>query len=174
MYINKFNQKLRIVCLLSVAFLLSLPMAGQDVDSIDKDEENTSENKEDTLSRTNLPNPTTLTNLFKEVTVKTPEMGELVKSIVYPINYSTGQPEIVIPLYEVRCGSLSLPISLSFRSSGIMVNDDSGWVGQNWKLIAEPMITRAVKGKKILPAISIIVTLFQIPITRDFMPIIIV
>lgn len=154
MYIKTINQKLRAVFLLSVALLLSLPMAGQDVDSTDNDEENTSENKEDTLSRSNLPNPTTLTNLFKEVTVKTPEMGELVKSIVYPINYSTGQPEIVIPLYEVRCGSLSLPISLSFRSSGIMVNDDSGWVGQNWKLIAEPMITRAVKGKEDLASDS--------------------
>lgn len=148
MYIRNVNQKLRAVCLLSVALLLPLPVVGQDDDSANKDKDNTSENKEETSSRSNLPNPTTLTNLFKEVTVKTPEMGELVKSMVYPINYSTGQPEIVIPLYEVKCGSLSLPISLSFRSSGIMVNDDSGWVGQNWKLIAEPMITRTVKGKE--------------------------
>ena len=67
MYIKTINQKLRAVFLLSVALLLSLPMAGQDVDSTDNDEENTSENKEDTLSRSNLPNPTTLTNLFKGV-----------------------------------------------------------------------------------------------------------
>ena len=45
MYIKTINQKLRAVFLLSVALLLSLPMAGQDVDSTDNDEENTSENQ---------------------------------------------------------------------------------------------------------------------------------
>ncbi len=36
-----------------------------------------------------------------------------------PVSYHTGVPEISIPLYTITEGSLSVPISLSYHSSGI-------------------------------------------------------
>jgi YD repeat-containing protein len=76
-----------------------------------------------------------------------PEASALAKYINYPVSYSNGLPQINIPLYEIKAGELTLPISLSYHASGIKVNDASGWVGAGWTLQAEPMVSRSVKGK---------------------------
>jgi hypothetical protein len=83
----------------------------------------------------------------KEMEIGTPTTAALVKNIVYPMNYSTGLPEIKIPLYEVKCGELTLPIYLSYHASGIKLTDVAGWVGHGWSLIAEPMVTRTIRGE---------------------------
>jgi YD repeat-containing protein len=64
----------------------------------------------------------------------------------YPVDYSTGVPKIDIPLYEIKSGHLSLPISLSYHASGIRVGDISSVVGLGWKLNAGGVFTRTVKG----------------------------
>ena len=38
-----------------------------------------------------------------------------------PVGHYTGIPQIEIPLYEIKCGSLTIPISLSYHASGIRV-----------------------------------------------------
>lgn len=63
-----------------------------------------------------------------------------------PVSYHTGTPEISIPIYTVKQGSLSLPISLSYHSSGVRVSEVASWVGLGWSLNAGGMITRAVHG----------------------------
>jgi YD repeat-containing protein len=63
-----------------------------------------------------------------------------------PVSYHTGTPEISIPIYTVKQGSLSLPISLSYHSSGVRVSEVASWVGLGWSLNAGGMITRTVHG----------------------------
>lgn len=92
-------------------------------------------------------NPVDIESLFKNQQIATPAAAALKQNIVYPVNYSTGLPEIKIPLYEVRSGEITLPIYLTYHASGIKLSDPSGWTGLGWNLVAEPMITRTVQGQ---------------------------
>lgn len=87
-----------------------------------------------------------LDSVFTNQSVASPEMSSMVRNIVYPVSYSTGLVNISIPLYEIVCNDIKLPIALSYHSSGVKVNEPSGWVGQNWSLECEPMISRTVRG----------------------------
>lgn len=59
-----------------------------------------------------------------------------------PVTLFTGTPEISIPLYTLKDGSLSLPISLSYHSGGVKPDERPGWVGMGWSLQAGGAITR--------------------------------
>lgn len=84
--------------------------------------------------------------LYKKNYVQTPEASAIRNIALSSVNYSTGTVDIRIPLFTVKCGELELPIYLSYNSSGIKVNEPVGWVGQNWFLHAEPMLTRVPRG----------------------------
>lgn len=84
--------------------------------------------------------------MYKKNYVQTPEMSHIRQVSMSSVNYSTGAADIRIPLFDIECGELRLPIYLSYNSSGVKVNEPSSWVGQNWFLHAEPMITRTPKG----------------------------
>lgn len=92
-------------------------------------------------------NPLKISSPFHEQFVLSPEMSAIVQNIVYPVEHSTGLVNITIPLYEIKSGDLTLPISLSYHASGVKLNALSGWVGQGWNLNCEPMISRIVKGE---------------------------
>jgi hypothetical protein len=64
-----------------------------------------------------------------------------------PVALYGGLPSISIPIYTVKCGSLTLPISLSYSYSGLNPLQDAGWVGLGWNLNAGGVITRTVEGK---------------------------
>ena len=91
--------------------------------------------------------PFHIEGIYKKNQVSMPEMAALARNISYPVDYVTGTVNIKIPLYEVQCGSLSLPIYLSYNTGGIKVSDPSGWVGQGWTLYSVPIITRSPQGK---------------------------
>lgn len=92
------------------------------------------------------PNPFVVNGLLDNQIVQSPEVAAMVRNITYPVNYSTGVPDITIPIYEVKCGELTLPITLSYHASGIKPNEPSGWIGQDWSLKAEPIISRKING----------------------------
>lgn len=69
-------------------------------------------------------------------------LGEYVET---PVGHYTGRPIINIPLYEVKSGSLSLPISISYHSGGVKVAQEASWVGLGWALNAGGTITRSIK-----------------------------
>ncbi len=75
-----------------------------------------------------------------------PEAVSLFRYQDYPISYSTGLPQTEIPIYQVKSGSLSIPISLSYHSSGRKVSDETGSVGLGWTLNAGGRISRVVYG----------------------------
>lgn len=63
-----------------------------------------------------------------------------------PVALFEGTPVINIPVYVVQCGSLSLPISLSYNFNGFFPLQDAGWTGLGWNLNAGGAITRTVEG----------------------------
>lgn len=65
----------------------------------------------------------------------------------YGVSYALGLVDVSIPLYEIKSHSLTLPISLSYDSGGVRVDDVSGPVGLNWTLEAGGVITRTVLGR---------------------------
>ena len=64
----------------------------------------------------------------------------------YTVDYSTGVPDIKIPLYDIQVGEYSHPISIAYHPSGIKVQDISSPVGLGWSLMAGGVITREVRG----------------------------
>lgn len=75
-----------------------------------------------------------------------PEVASFGKYLEMPVSYSTGIPEISIPLYDFSVGKISLPISLSYHASGIRVEEAASWVGLGWDISSGPTLTRVVNG----------------------------
>lgn len=75
-----------------------------------------------------------------------PQAGYLKKFGEYSMDYSTGVPHITIPLYEIRMGDYTLPISIDYHAAGIKVQDIASPVGLGWSLMAGGSIIRQTKG----------------------------
>lgn len=65
---------------------------------------------------------------------KSPEAAAFLKYGDYPVDLSTGVPNISIPIYTIKSGAYELPLSLSYHASGIKVDEESSWVGLGWNL----------------------------------------
>ena len=76
-----------------------------------------------------------------------PNASSLGKYSGIDLNLSTGMINQSIPLYTLNSINLSVPISLSYTSCGIRVNEVGGSVGTGWNLNAGGLITRTVLGK---------------------------
>jgi YD repeat-containing protein len=76
-----------------------------------------------------------------------PEAASLGKYAEIPVSYYTGIPEINIPIYDVKTGSLQVNIGLSYHASGVRVDEIPSWIGSGWTLNSGGVITRNVRGK---------------------------
>jgi len=76
----------------------------------------------------------------------TPEVASLGTYGNVPVSLYTGQPNISIPLHEVKSGSASVSISLDYNLSSVKPNRHTSWVGLGWALSAGGYITRNVRG----------------------------
>lgn len=85
-------------------------------------------------------------NTLGHVSIASPTAASLGKYGDIPVNYHTGLPQISIPVYTIKSGHLSLPISLSYHASGLKVQEQASWVGAGWSLNAGGVITRTVVG----------------------------
>ncbi len=63
-----------------------------------------------------------------------------------PVSHFTGTPDITIPLYEIKVGDYTLPISLSYHAASIRPDQHPGWAGLGWNLHAGGVISRTVHG----------------------------
>lgn len=86
------------------------------------------------------------TNPYGEVSISSPTAASLGKYADIPVTYNTGTPQISVPIYTVKEGPLTLPVSLSYHASGLKVMEPAGWVGAGWALNAGGVITRTVMG----------------------------
>jgi hypothetical protein len=76
--------------------------------------------------------------------VPSPNATSFMKYIDNPVSLHSGTAQIEIPVFDVKSGSLSLPISLSYHASGIKPDEFPSWVGMGWALNAGGVITRKV------------------------------
>ena len=83
---------------------------------------------------------------YPHVSVMTPEAAELARYSDIPVSYYTGVPNISIPLYTIKVDDYVLPITLSYHSSGIRVNQEATWVGLGWSLDVGGRVSRTAKG----------------------------
>lgn len=65
-----------------------------------------------------------------------------------PVDYSTGVPNISVPLYTLRANQLELPINISYHASGNKVNDVASPVGLGWVLNAGGIIVQTINGSE--------------------------
>ena len=77
---------------------------------------------------------------------KSPDMASVYKFTDVPVNYYTGVPDISIPLYEIKQGDISIPISISYHAGGIKVSEKSSWVGLGWALNTGASVSRNIMG----------------------------
>ena len=75
-----------------------------------------------------------------------PQASSLITYATVPVNYSTGVPNITLPLYTLPCKNHQLPISLSYHIDNNKVYDVPSWTGLGWSLNAGGVITRVIRG----------------------------
>ena len=86
--------------------------------------------------------------IISNVVPPSPNAASLGKFIENPVGLYTGTTDINVPLYQLELGSLKLPISLSYHSSGLKVDDISSWVGAGWALNAGGVLSRTIRGRQ--------------------------
>lgn len=82
----------------------------------------------------------------KRITPISPEATALTKMVNNPVNFFTGIPDISIPLYEIKAGGLTLPITLQYHAGGFKINEKSTRTGLGWNLSCDLQITREING----------------------------
>ncbi len=83
---------------------------------------------------------------YRNIIPPNPDAASLAKYADYPVDLSTGVPQINIPLWNIKCGDINIPISLSYHASGIPVAETPSNVGLGWALNAGGAITRTIRG----------------------------
>lgn len=81
-----------------------------------------------------------------KVILPSPEAMTFFRFQNYPVNHSTGVPQINVPLYEIKSGSLNLPIEITYHASGRRIDDQDGPIALGWSLNAGGTISRTIKG----------------------------
>jgi YD repeat-containing protein len=85
-------------------------------------------------------------NPYNEVSIASPTAASLGKYADVPVSANTGIPQISIPIYTIKEGPLSVPVSLNYHAGGLKVWETASWVGAGWSLNAGGVITRTVMG----------------------------
>jgi len=74
-----------------------------------------------------------------------PNAASLGKYADIPVGYHTGSVNVSVPIYDVKEGPITIPISLGYHTAGIRVSEISSWVGLGWALNCGGVITRTVQ-----------------------------
>ena len=80
------------------------------------------------------------------IPVNSPDITSFSQVNFLPISEYTGKPNISIPLYEIKLGSLTIPIALTYNYGGVKVDAVASSVGMNWSLQAGGNVVRQVNG----------------------------
>ncbi len=80
-----------------------------------------------------------------EFKAPSPDTYALSKYGDIPVGYYTGIPNIDIPIWTIKSGDISVPISVSYHATGIKVDEIASLVGMGWSLNAGGVITRIIR-----------------------------
>ncbi len=83
---------------------------------------------------------------IQEHTPHSPNTASLGRYFDIPVDMSSGIPTITIPLYTIKTGNTSIPISLTYHAAGNRVNTSASWVGMGWDLVYGGVVTKQVNG----------------------------
>lgn len=75
-----------------------------------------------------------------------PEAAALSRYADVPVSYYSGKPAIDIPLYTLKSGDISVPLSISYYTSGVKVEDPSTCLGMGWVINSGGVISRSIRG----------------------------
>ncbi|GEN76927.1 hypothetical protein [Chryseobacterium hagamense] len=75
-----------------------------------------------------------------------PETSSLLKYQETPVSNYTGIPNISIPIYVAKSGSVEVPITLTYHAGGVLVSDIASSVGLGWSISTVAPITRKING----------------------------
>jgi YD repeat-containing protein len=64
-----------------------------------------------------------------------------------PVSHNNGQASFSITLAEVKTDVASFPVTLSYKTNGVKVNDVASVCGLGWDITAGGVISRIIKGK---------------------------
>ncbi len=76
-----------------------------------------------------------------------PNAASLMKFGDIPVSYYTGSAGVSVPIYTVQSGDITVPITLSYNTTGIRLSEEASWVGLGWALSAGGMISRTIMGR---------------------------
>lgn len=117
MYISAIKNHVKIFCLLMIVLITSINGVAQ------------------------------VTNDLPDYFPVSPNAASFAKQGFYPVDYFTGKLSVNVPIYNIAVKGLSVPISLSYNTSGIQLNETASWVGLGWNLNAGGAIVRNTKGR---------------------------
>jgi len=87
-------------------------------------------------------------NDIQKIFPTTPETYSLFKSGDFPVDYRTGKLNVSVPLYEIKTRyGVTIPISLTYNTGGIKVDETSGIAGLGWALSIPNNISVEMHGK---------------------------
>ncbi|MBP2619724.1 hypothetical protein [Chryseobacterium jejuense] len=87
-------------------------------------------------------------NDIQKIFPATPETYSMFKAGDFPVDYRTGKLNVSVPLYEIKTRyGVTIPISLTYNTGGIKVDETSGVAGLGWSLSIPNGISVEMHGK---------------------------
>lgn len=83
---------------------------------------------------------------FHTIEFESPNEWSFHKYIEKPVNLYNGSVDVSVPLYELKDGEISIPITLRYNTSGIRVDEEASWVGLGWNLNVGGYLTQRIVG----------------------------
>ena len=62
----------------------------------------------------------------------------------HPVDLSNGAVNVNIPIYNFQTKNITVPISMSYRTTGLKVDDVESWLGLGWVLNAGGVVKRTI------------------------------
>ncbi|MCD7938303.1 MAG: hypothetical protein LUG98_15705 [Tannerellaceae bacterium] len=81
------------------------------------------------------------------MTPPSPEARNFLKYGDLPVSNHTGVADVNIPVYTIQLKDYTLPVSLSYNTAGIKVQEEASRVGLGWILNAGGIITHTIMGR---------------------------
>lgn len=99
---------------------------------------------------------------------RAPEASSLIKTVDVPINYSTGGVTYSIPIHSITLKDLTIPITLSYQSTGFKPSEIASNVGLGWEVNVGGKITQNVIGQNDINVPGPGNNYWNLPNDRDF------
>lgn len=91
-------------------------------------------------------NSNQVTISLPDIIYKSPEVLAFERYGEYCVGEYTGNPQIAIPIYDIKSRDIEIPINLTYQGSGIKVEEEATWVGLGWNLSIGGCISRIPSG----------------------------